>query len=198
MYSPTWIPISAISGQLQYREVRTSTVQPAALEGVGGSTGATGSVTTENRSKFVAPSLTVSLPIGMTLSGTYTNSRSEAITSGNVMRSDRQEWGANTNFAFQLPGFLFRTPNRIQTTFGYNSSILAVCILTTGADQCVTVSDSRREQFDIRMTSGISQSLRGGLTFSYVVNDQRHTSQKITQIVFTIHAELNFRAGQLR
>ena len=123
-------------------------------------------MTRENRSKFVAPSLTISLPIGMTLSGTYSNSRSEAITAGNVTQSDRQEWGANTNFAFQLPGFLFRTSTRIQTTLGYNTSILAVCILTTGEDQCVTVSDSRREQFDIRMTSGLSQNLRGGLTFS--------------------------------
>jgi hypothetical protein len=134
----------------------------------------------------------------MTLSGTYSNSRSEAITSGNVTRSDRQQWGANTNFAFQLPGLLFRLPNRIQTTLGYNSSVLSVCIQHTGDDQCVVVSDSRREQFDVRMTSGISSALRGGLTFSYVVNDQRHTSQKITQIVFSIYGEVNFRAGQLR
>jgi hypothetical protein len=197
VYSPTWIPVSAISGQFQYREVKTSTVQPAALEGAGGTTGS-GAVTLGNRSKSVAPSLSVSLPFGMTISGTYSNARSESETSGNLTKSDRQEWGANTNFAFQLPGLLFRLPNRIQTTVGYNSSILSVCILRTGENDCVVVSDSRREQFDVRMTSGISSALRGGLTFSYVVNDQRHTSQKITQIVFSIYGEVNFRAGQLR
>ena len=155
-------------------------------------------MTTENKSKFLAPSLTVSLPIGMTISGTYNNSRSEAITSGNATRSERREWGANTNFAFQLPGLLFRLPNRIQTTLAYNSSRLSVCIQPTGDNQCVVVSDSRREQFNVRMTSGISSSLRAGLVFSYVMNDQRHTSQKITQIVFSIYGEVNFRAGQLR
>jgi hypothetical protein len=73
-----------------------------------------------------------------------------------------------------------------------------VCILQTSAEECRSVSNSRRDQVDFRMDTGVSQSLRGGLTFSYVVNDQRHISQKLSQMIFSIYAEVNFRAGRLR
>jgi hypothetical protein len=198
-YSPTWAlrsVIANLTAQLQYRIVRTSTTQPPALGFGGGSQGAP--VTTENNTTMLAPSLTLSLPVGIILSGQYTTSESERVTSGNITESKRDAWSGSANFSWRFPQGLIRLRNRIQTTLSYNVSILAVCILQTGAEMCRTVSDSRRDQVNFRMDTGVSESLRAGLTFSYVVSDQRHLSQKLTQMIFTVYGELSFRAGQLR
>jgi hypothetical protein len=125
-------------------------------------------------------------------------SYSEAITSGNVTQSDRKDWNATVAFAFRPPESLVSLRQRIQTSLSFNSSLLAVCLLRTGTGDCRTVSDSRRKSFDIRMDTGFSTLLRGGLSFSYIVSDQRHTSQKLTQTVFTVFGDLTLRAGEVR
>ncbi len=197
VYSPTWglrRVLSSITAQFNFRETKTSTVQPAALSGSEGTT----AVTRENRAQFVGPSLTFSFPAGITLSGRYAGSKQETITAGNVTESERDDWTANANFSWGFPGGILRLPNRIQTTLSYGQSVQAVCLLQTGGTDCTTISDSRREQLDIRMDTGFSERMRGGMTFSYILNDQRQTSRRTTQMIFTIYAELNFRAGQLR
>ena len=70
--------------------------------------------------------------------------------------------------------------------------------MRTGSEECRVISDSRRNQFDVRMDTGFSSMVRAGLTFSYILSEQRHTSQKLRQIVFTIFGDLTLRAGQLR
>jgi hypothetical protein len=60
------------------------------------------------------------------------------------------------------------------------------------------VSDSRRQQFDVRMDTGFSAMLRAGVSFSHIVSDQRHMSQKVTQMVFTVFGDLTLRAGEVR
>jgi len=102
------------------------------------------------------------------------------------------------NFAWRPPESLVRLRNRIQTTVSYGTSFLGVCIIRTAADECRTVSESRRNQFDFRMDTGFSEMLRAGMTFSYVVSAQEHLSQELRQIIFTIYGNLILRAGQLR
>ncbi len=189
--------IPNITAQLQYRAVRASTVQPAVL-GLTDESSEVGTVTTENNSTLLSPSLTLALPVGVTVSGQYSLSQAEAVTAGNVTESEREEWGANLNFAWRVPQRILRLRNRIQTTLAYNTSLLAVCILQVGAEGCRTVSDSRRDQVDFRMGTGVSETVRGGITFSYVLTNQRHLSRKLSQIVFSIFGEFSFRAGQLR
>jgi hypothetical protein len=186
--------VTAVTAQAQYRVLESSRTQPS----FGTSASELGTeVRTENNSKFIAPSLTLAWTRGVTTSGRYTYSISEAVTSGNVTESERREWGATVNFAFRSPRFV-SLRNRIQTTLGFSSSVLAVCLLRTGTDECRTVSDSRRQQLDARLDTGFSSTLRGGLSFSYIITDQRHTSQKLSQIVFTIFGDITLRAGQVR
>jgi hypothetical protein len=184
--------ISSVSAGLQYRIVRASSVQP--ISALGGSD----SVVVENNSRFLTPTLTLSWSPGITTAVQFTNARTETVTSGNLTESEQSTWGASANFGWNLPTSFVRSGNRVQTTIAFNSSTQAVCILQVGAQSCRTVSDSRRDQLDIRLDTGFTQSLRGGMTFSYVLTDQRHTSQTLSQILFTIYADINFITGQVR
>lgn len=186
-----------MTAQAQYRELNASRTQPSALSvGAGEEPGSAAG--TENNSKSMSPSLTLSWIGGLVTTGRYSLAHGEGVTSGNVTQSDREEWSGTVSFAFRPPTSLVTLRQRIQTSISFNSSLLAVCLLRRGSDDCRTVSDSRRQQFDIRMDTGFSTSLRAGLSFSYVVSDQRSTSQKLTQTVFTIFGDLTLRAGQVR
>ncbi len=195
VYSPSWLGVlSTISAQTQYRVVESSSRQPV----LGAEADTPRDVITENNSRTVSPSVTLAWTRGITTTGQYSTTSGESVTSGNVTESDREAWGGSLSFAFRPPRSVVRLPNAIQTTVAFNASKLAVCLRSPGADECTPVSDSRRRQFDVRLDTGLSQSLRGGATFSYVVTDQRHLSNQLTQIVFTIFADINLFAGQLR
>ncbi|MDH3367434.1 MAG: hypothetical protein OEO17_06285, partial [Gemmatimonadota bacterium] len=188
--------LSSVTAQAQYRVQESSRIQPSLGE-LAGSAGAA-PFRTENNTKLFTPSLTVGWWSGITTSTRITLATSEAVTSGNRTESDRQEWATTLNFAFRPPSSLVRMRNRIQTTLAYSASVLSVCLLRTDSDECRTVSDSRRKQLDFRLDTGFSSTVRGGLTFSYIRSEQRHLSQGLNQIVFTVFGELTLQAGQVR
>jgi hypothetical protein len=185
----SWGPLSAISAQTQYRIVEASTRVPLA---------GAAAVAAESHSTFLAPSVTVNWASGVTTSAQLAVTRGEAVTSGNVTESDRVAWGASAGFAFRPPSGLVRLRAPVQTTLSFNASTLAVCLVRADAEECTTVSDSRRRQLDLRMDTGLTSVVRGGATFSYVVTDQRHLSSRLSQLVFTIFADVNLFAGRLR
>ncbi len=88
--------------------------------------------------------------------------------------------------------------DRMNATVSYNSSRVSVCLLRTGADTCRTISDSRRRQFDVRLDTGFSDTVRAGMSFSYVLSDQRHTASRVSQVAFAVFADVNLIAGQIR
>lgn len=195
-YSPGWLigaVINGVSAQAQYREIKASSRQPVSSAGAG-----VEEVVIENNSRFLTPSLSLSWIGGITTSIQYSVITGESVTSGNVTESDRVVWGGSTSFGFRPPGSIMRLRSPIQTTVSFNASRLAVCLQRAGGEECTTVSDSRRRQFDVRMDTGFTPTLRGGATFSYVVTDQRHLSSRLSQVVFTIFADVNLFAGQLR
>ncbi len=187
--------ISALSAQTQYRESSTSSV--LRTPGSAGTAAPGAAVVTETDAVLIAPSVSLTWAMGVTTAAQYSRATSDAVTAGNVTRSEQENWGASASFAFRPPASLVRLRGRLQTTLGFSSSERAVCLVRVGSGECRTVSDSRRQQFDVRTDTGFSESVRGGLTFSYVLTDQRHTSQKLSQIVFTIFADINLFAGQL-
>ncbi len=190
--------LTSVTAQAQYRVQETARVQPLFGETAGGDAQASQAARTENNTRLLSPSLTLGWWAGITTTGRLTLSQSEGITAGNVTESDRLEWGATVNVAFRPPQSIVRLQNRIQTTIAYSTSDLGVCIVRTGSEECRVVSDSRRNQFDIRMDMGFSATVRGGLSFSYISSDQRHLSQRLKQYVFTIFGDINLRAGRLR
>jgi hypothetical protein len=199
VYAPQWAlrrVVNSLTAQLRYTESSRLGVQP--VFGAAGEAGAAAGVRTESRSTLLAPSLTLTWVGGVSTTGRVTLGTADGLTAGNVTRSDRVDWGGSVNFSFRTPESLVRLRSPVQTTMAFNSSQVAVCLLRADADECRTVSDSRRHQLDVRLDTGLSEILRGGATFSYVVSDQRHTSNKLTQMVFTIFADINLFAGQIR
>jgi hypothetical protein len=180
-----------------YRVQQSSRSQPPAVAASGDLSEET-TLRTENNSTVLTPSVTLGWAGGLTTSLRYRSVQGKTVTSGNVTESDRRDWNAVASFAFRPPESLVSMRNRIQTSISYNWSVLAVCLLRVGSDECRSVSDSRRQQFDVRMDTGFSSSVRGGLSFSYILTDQRHTSQRLSQIVFSIFGDLTLRAGRVQ
>ena len=163
----------------------------------GGLAGGEESVT-ESRAHAVAPSVTITWIGGIVTAFQLSRSTTDQITSGNLTRRDQEEVGGSANFQFRLPSALVRLPNDIRSTLSYNRSVTDVCLIRAGTTECSPVANTRRSALDIRMDTGFSSQVRGGLSFSYVVTEQRHTSSELAQVIFTIFTEIFFATGQPR
>ncbi len=189
--------VSSVSAQMQYRVLKRSSIQPR-FDALGDADATEEELLTEDNTKVLSPSVTLIWPGGVTTSGSFSTTTSERVTSGNTTNTDRLDWNGTVGFGFRLPESLMQMRSQIRTTVSFSSSKRAVCLIRVGSDECRTVSDSRRQQFDLRLDTGLSETLRGGATFSYVVSDLRHTSDKLTQVVFSIFLDLRLFAGEIR
>jgi hypothetical protein len=189
--------LSSVSGQVLYRVLERSNVQPEfgrLVESAGEATG----VVTENNTVEFAPSLTFVWSAGISMSASYVSKTTERITSGNITNSESDNLSGSLSFQFRLPRQLLRSRSPVRTTLSLFSSKLSACLQRFDSDECRQVSDSRRRQVDLRLDTGVSESLRGGATFSYTLTDQRHTSNKLSQVVFGVYLDLRLSAGQIR
>ncbi|MBI2402952.1 MAG: hypothetical protein HYV20_09520, partial [Gemmatimonadetes bacterium] len=205
--------VSSFNAQAQYRVSETTVRQGITA----GSTGAPPGAVTESRVRRFTPSLTIAWSPGITTGAQYGDSRTELTAAGNTTRNDRVEWGGNVSFAFRAPRSLARLPNPIRTVLSGSASDTRACLIRAGpgsassasvsdvagavgngagTSACTPVADSRRRQLDARMDTGVSSAVVGGLSFSYILTDQRHLSSRFTQYVFTVFAEINFVTGR--
>ena len=121
------------------------------------------------------------------------------LTLGNILtNTDQSDWTASLSFNFRPPRRLIRTRPQIRTSMRFNSSKRVICLIPLGGSECRTVSDSRRQQIDMQMDTGLSEMLRGGAIFSYVLNDLRHTSDRLSQYTFRVFLDLRLFAGEIR
>ncbi|MBI4503196.1 MAG: cell surface protein SprA [Gemmatimonadetes bacterium] len=192
LYSPRWAlgkVISTVASQTRYRRSVSTTVQPA----LGSAT-----ARTENRSTSLNPSLTLTWAGGVLTTAQLGRTRIEEVTSGNITRTNRKDIGGNLSFAFRAPAALVRLRNPLRSSLAVTVSDILVCLVRANSQECVPVSDSRRRQADFRLDTGFSPSITGGASFGYVLTEQRHTATKLSQANFTVFAEINFSAGQMR
>ncbi len=184
--------VKSLSAQTQYRLSQTTIRQGLPDSGIA----ATAWVASDSRLRLFQPSLSVSWAGGVTTGAQYGWSRTDLTTAGNINRNDRVDWGANLGFSFRSPAPLARLPNPIRTTMSASGSDSRACLIVAGGAECVPVADSRRRQLDVRMDTGVSPTVVGGLSFSYILTDQRHLSSRFSQYVFTVFAEINFLSGR--
>jgi hypothetical protein len=200
VHAPEWALrelVANLTARVRYQVSTKVMVQ--SVRGGGGAPDAGGSrVRTENNTRLVSPTMTIAWVGGVVTTGGITVSTTEVVTAGNVTQTDRLDWGGSVSFVFSPPTGLFSPDNRIRTTGRFSSSKVSVCLLSVGADECRTVADSRRQRVDVRMDTGLSPIVRGGASFSYVLSDQRHTSNKLSQLVFSIFADINLFAGRIQ
>jgi hypothetical protein len=189
--------ISSVSAQMLYRVEHRRSLRPE-LQSLEGAEELDEAVLTEDNRTTVAPTITLVWPGGVTTSASYSGAKSDRITSGNTINTDQSEWRGTLGFGFRPPESLIRMRSQIRTNVSFNASKRAVCLTRAGSDECRSVSDSRRRQLTIRLDAGLSEMLRGGANLNYVVNDLRHTSDRLSQIVFSIFLDLRLFAGELR
>jgi hypothetical protein len=163
-----------------------------------GGQGPVGGSFTETRTRTTAPSVTVTWGGGIITTLQLGNTNSEQITSGNLTRRSQRDVGATANFSFRPPRSLVRLPNVIRSTLSFNRSSTDICLIQAETVECAPVANTRRSALDIRMDTGFSSQLRGGLSFNYVVTEQRHLSSELAQMIFTVFAEIFFVSGQIR
>jgi hypothetical protein len=194
--------VSSVNAQVQYRTVVRTTYQPlfdpVADAGIDPPVDVQRPRMTEDYTQAVTPSLTIIWPAGVSTSGRFSSARNQRFTSGNTTNTDQVDWNASLGFGFRPPVRLARTRNEMRTTVSFTSSKRAVCLVSSGDTECRVVSDSRRQLFDVRLDTGLSDTLRGGATFSYVLNELRQSSTRTSQIVFTIYLDYTFFAGEIR
>ena len=194
--------ISSVTAQARYRRTEASSFQPGALGLPGQGTQLAGSnatgVLTESEAESVTPTVTLTWVAGVVTTARLTRLQSEVLTSGNVTMSDETQWGGTTSFSFRAPRYLLRLPNEVRTSLTLTATDASLCLQRTGSPTCSTVSESRRRQVDVRLDTGFPPSMRGGASFSYLLREERHTSSKVSQMVFTIFLDINFLASQVR
>ena len=187
--------VSSLSAQAQYRVSETTVRQ-----GVGAAVAAPAPTAppalTQSHVRLFTPSVTVTWTAGITTGAHYGESRTDLTAAGNTTRNDRVDWGGNLSFPFRAPRSLVRLPNSIRTVLSGSASDTRACLIRAGTSECAAVADSRRRQLDARMDTGMSSTVVGGLSFSYILTDQRHLSSRFSQYVFTVFAEINFVTGR--
>ena len=189
--------ISSVSAQMRYSVEHRRSLRPL-FDPLNGDELAGESILTEDNRTTLAPNITLVWPWGVTTSASYSLAASDRVTSGNTIKTDREEWRGTITFGFRPPTSLIRLRSQIRTNVSVNSSRRSVCLVRAGSDECRSVSDSRRHQLSVRMDTGLSEMLRGGANFNYVLNDLRHTSDRLSQIVFSIFLDLRLFAGEIR
>jgi hypothetical protein len=184
--------VKSLNAQTQYRISQTTIRQGLPDSG----TAASDWAATDSRLRSFQPSLSVTWAGNVTTGAQYAWSQTDLTTAGNINRNERVDWGANLGFSFRSPASLARLPNPIRTTMSASASDTRACLILAGASDCTPVADTRRRQVDVRMDTGVSATVVGGLSFSYILTDQRHLSSRFSQYVFTVFAEINFLSGR--
>ncbi|HEX9691233.1 MAG TPA: cell surface protein SprA [Gemmatimonadales bacterium] len=182
--------LNGVSAGTQYREVRSDvthrrlpTVDPVA---------------TSNTSVLFTPTLALTWEGGVVTAVQYAFGDGRSVTAGNVTLTRRREWTGSTRFRFRAPTSLIRLRDELRANITFGTSRQDVCLVRAGSSECRLVSDSRRHQVDLRVDTGLSETVRGGLTFSYVLSDQRHTATRLSQVVLSIFADVNLFAGRFQ
>jgi hypothetical protein len=194
--------LSSVTARARYRRTLASSFQPGALGLVGQGTGDDGSSTTgvftETISTNFAPTVTLTWAAGVVSRIEYLRFQSDMLTSGNLTVNDVQRLGASLNFSVKAPGWLVRLPSEIRTSLTASATDDSMCLERSGSTECTSVSESRRRQLDFRLDTAFPPSMRGGASFTYVLTEERHTSSKFSQMVFTVFLNINFLASQVR
>ena len=189
--------VSSVSAQMLYRVEHRRSLRPE-FDPLAEPRELDEAVLTEDNRTTVAPTITLVWPGTVTTSASYSIMKSDRVTSGNTINTDQSEWRGTLGFGFRPPEALIRMRSQIRTNVSFNSSIRTVCMVRAGSDECPIVSDSRRHQLTVRVDTGLSEMLRGGANLNYVVNDLRHTSDKLSHVLFSVFLDLRLFAGEIR
>ncbi|MCH6547876.1 MAG: hypothetical protein IH798_05465 [Gemmatimonadetes bacterium] len=194
--------LSSVTARARYQRTDASSFQPGALglpgQGTQDGASSTTGVFTEATSSNFTPTVTLTWAAGVVSRVEYSRFQSDVTTSGNLTVNDVQRIGASLNFSFRAPRWLVRLPSEMRTALTASATNDDVCLRRRESTECVAVSESRRQQVDLRLDTAFPPSMRGGVSVSYVLTEELHTSSKFSQLVLTVFLDINFLASQVR
>ena len=193
--------LSGFSVRSRYQRTVNRTLTPTnspTLGDDGGTAAGSSSVENVTRETLVDPSFTVTWTGNVVTTFRVNRIRRLILSNGNRTESEENGLGGTAGFTFRLPESLVELRNPIQAQFNFNRSASTLCVQRAAEDECAVVQDNTTTEYSMELETGFSQSLRGGMTFNYRLNDQKTISNKFSQITFTIFAQINFLAGQIR
>jgi hypothetical protein len=86
----------------------------------------------------------------------------------------------------------------IRTTAGYSLASNTTCLRRTGTQTCVPYVDSRQTQAQLTLDTNLPSNMSAGLQMAYVLNEERQSNRKISQLGVTAFVQLSTSVGQLR
>ncbi len=194
--------LSSVTARARYQRTEATSFQPGVLSQPGGGTqvgvDSTTGVFTEATSTNFAPTVTLTWAGGVVSRVEFTSFQSDVVTSGNLTVNDVQRLGASVNFSVRTPQWLVRLPSELRTSVSASATDDSVCLQRSESPECSPVSESRRRQLDLRVDTAFPPSMRGGVSFTYVLTEEQHTSSKFSQMVLTVFLDINFLASQVR
>jgi hypothetical protein len=134
----------------------------------------------------------------MVFTFSYNRLKQENLSSGNLTRTDQNDFTAGFNHAFNLPASISRIRRTVRSQLSGVLSKSTSCLLRNGEDACLTVSDTRRTEARASFDSDLARILTGGLSFSYSLSEARHLDRKFSQIIITASLQLSLFSGDYR
>jgi hypothetical protein len=155
-------------------------------------------IETRTFSSTITPDAQVTLRNGMAFSFSYNRLRQENFSSGNSTRTNQNDITAGLSHAFNLPTSISRIRRTIRSQLSGVLSRTTSCLLASGSEDCVTISDTRRTEARATFDSDLARILTGGLSFSYSLSEARHLDRKFSQIIITASLQLSLFSGDYR
>jgi hypothetical protein len=183
--------LSSLSAGLTYRRSLTANEQPS----FGSETGVTRTSTLD---RTVAPTLSLTWAGVITTSFDASRGKSEQDAAGSLFRTTRNQQNAALTFSFRPPRSFGRWRSNIRTTARYTSADNAVCLRGAGQTACVPYVDSRQAQAQLTMDTDLPSNMSAGLQMAYLLNAERQTNRRTSQLLITAFVSLSTSVGQLR
>ncbi len=184
--------ITNVTATAAYRVTEGRTEQPRT--GIGGTGTQTSVTSTTDRS--LTPTLSINWRFGLLTSFDGTSSRSEQLQAGTRYLTETDTRAANFTFTVR-PGFL-PLPTGIRTNARISQNGTTRCIQSPGQPTCIPYVDSRQTSTQLTMDTDLPPNLGAGLQVAYLINEERQTNRKTSQLVFTAFVSFTTTVGQIQ
>jgi len=183
--------LTTISARAGYREAESVIEQPS----FGAPTGGVTLTTTHER--VFTPSASLGWIGGVFTSLDVARGTADRVNAGNLFRTVRNTLNGMLAFSFRPP-WQGRLRSIIRTTAGYSLASNTTCLRRTGTQTCVPYVDSRQTQAQLTLDTNLPSNMSAGLQMAYVLNEERQSNRKISQLGVTAFVQLSTSVGQLR
>lgn len=156
-------------------------------------------VVTAVYSRNLTPDLSLTFRNGMNLSGSLSKFFQTRDGNGRSTETSQNDLNLALSHSFPLPRSVSRMRKMVRGQVSTTRSKSVTCLNQAGVTSgCLTIQDTRREEYRASFDTDLLASMSGGLQFSYAVNEARHLNRKVSQLILTLAFQLSLYSGDYR